>query len=438
MMYEAYGAQANIHNLLRPLASAVGSALRQPWPVFGQIFSVRKIAGALETFANLAITHKRVPFGIAEVADGGRVAPVTEEVVHQTPFATLLRFKKEVAAPGPQVLIVAPMSGHFATLLKATVKAMLPHHDVYITDWHNVRDVPLAEGEFGFDQYVDHVIDSLRVMGPPSHVVAVCQPCVAVLAAVSVMAEAGDPAQPRSMTLIAGPIDTRVNPTKVNQLATAKPIEWFEKNLIVSVPRSLKGAGRKVFPGFMQLAAFVSMNPDRHIQSFKDMAQAHADDDMTKFQMIKSFYDEYFAVMDLPAEFYLPTVKAVFQDHLLPLGKLEVHGRVVNPAAIRRTALLTVEGERDDICGLGQTMAAQELCTSLRQYMKSHHVQTGVGHYGTFSGRRWSNEIYPKLRNVIEMTNHKPRLFSDRVAYAVQPPRSQTAAPKYLGGPRAP
>ncbi len=405
MIYEAYGAQANIHDLLRPLASAAGAALRQPWPIFNQFFSVRKIAGVLETFANLAITHRRVPFGITEVAVGGQTAPVAEEVVYATPFATLLRFKKAVDAPGPKVLIVAPMSGHFATLLKATVKTMLPHHDVYITDWHNIRDVPLANGEFGFDHYVDHVIESLRVIGPPSHVVAVCQPCVAVLASAAVMAEEGDPAQPRSMTLMAGPIDTRVNPTKVNELATTKPIEWFEKNLIVTVPRSLKGAGRRVYPGFLQLAAFVSMNPDRHIQSFRDMAQAHADNDMTKFQFIKSFYEEYFAVMDLPAEFYLPTVQAVFQDHLLPLGKLEVHGRPVKPAAIRRTALLTVEGERDDICGLGQTLAAQDLCTGLRQYMKSHHVQTGVGHYGTFSGRRWTNEIYPKLRDVIEMTN---------------------------------
>ena len=310
-----------------------------------------------------------------------------------------------MAAEQPRVLIVAPMSGHFATLLKATVKTMLAHHDVYITDWHNIRDVPLAAGEFGFDAYVDHVIRFLRAMGPGSHVVAVCQPCVAVLAAAAVMAEEGDAAQPRSMTLMAGPIDTRVNPTKVNELAKTKPIEWFENNLIADVPLSFKGARRKVYPGFMQLAAFVSMNPDRHMQSFKDMAQAHADDDMTRFHQIKAFYDEYFAVMDLPAEFYLPTVKAVFQEHLLPIGKLEVHGRPVKPAAIRRTALLTVEGERDDICGLGQTLAAQDLCTGLRQYMKAHHVQTGVGHYGTFSGRRWTNEIYPKLRDIIEMTN---------------------------------
>ncbi len=405
MMYQAYGAQASVLNLIRPVAAVAGSTLRTPWPMIGQFFSVRKFAGVLETFASLAITHSRLPFGITEAQDAGRMVPVTEEVVDATPFASLLRFRKETNAELPRVLIVAPMSGHFATLLKATVKTMLSHHDVYITDWRNIRDVPLAEGEFGFDAYVDHVIRFLRAMGPGAHVVAVCQPCVAVLAAAAIMAEEGDAAQPRSMTLMAGPIDTRVNPTKVNDLAKSKPIEWFEKNLLAEVPASYKGAGRKVYPGFMQLAAFVSMNPDRHMQSFKDMAQAHADNDMTRFHQIKAFYDEYFAVMDLPAEFYIPTVKGVFQDHLLPLGKLEVHGRPVKPAAIRRTALLTVEGERDDICGLGQTLAAQDLCTGLRQYMKAHHVQTGVGHYGTFSGRRWNNEIYPKLREIIEMTS---------------------------------
>ncbi len=405
MMYQAYGAQASVLGMFRPVAGAAGSALRMPLPYIGQFFSVRKFAGVLETFASLAITHSRLPFDITEAQDGERAVPVTEEVVDSTPFASLLRFRKEVNVEQPRVLIVAPMSGHFATLLKATVKTMLAHHDVYITDWRNIRDTPIEAGAFDFDAYVDHVIRFLRVMGPGSHVVAVCQPCVAVLAAAAVMAEEGDAAQPRSMTLMAGPIDTRVNPTKVNELAKTKPIEWFEQNLIADVPLGYGGARRKVYPGFMQLAAFVSMNPDRHMQSFKDMAQAHADDDMTRFHQIKAFYDEYFAVMDLPAEFYLPTVKNVFQDHLLPLGKLEVHGRPIKPAAIRRTALLTVEGERDDICGLGQTLAAQDLCTGLRQYMKAHHVQTGVGHYGTFSGRRWNNEIYPKLREIIEMTN---------------------------------
>ena len=311
MIYQAsIGAQASVLDMIRPVAAVAGSALRTPWPYIGQFFTVRKFAGVLETFANLAITHSRLPFDITEVQDGNRAVAVTEEVIDSTPSSRrCFRFNKDMAAEQPRVLIVAPMSGHFATLLKATVKTMLAHHDVYITDWHNIRDVPLAAGEFGFDAYVDHVIRFLRAMGPGSHVVAVCQPCVAVLAAAAVMAEEGDAAQPRSMVLMAGPIDTRVNPTKVNELAKTKPIEWFENNLIADVPRSFKGAGRKVYPGFMQLAAFVSMNPERHIQYFKDMAQRDAP--MTtsrnpRFHQIKAFYDEYFAVMDLPAEFYLP------------------------------------------------------------------------------------------------------------------------------------
>ena len=249
------------------------------------------------------------------------------------------------------------------------------------------------------------MIAFLRAMGAGSHVVAVCQPCVPVLAAAALMAQDGDEAQPRSMTLMAGPIDTRISPTKVNELATKWPISWFEQNLIARVPQSFLGAGRWVYPGFLQLAAFMSMNLERHLRSFGDMAEARAINDMTKLEVLQSFYEEYFAVMDLPAEFYLETVKMIFQDNLLPQGKLEVHGRRVSPKAIRHTALLTVEGERDDICGLGQTLAAQELCSGLRQFKKWHHVQTGVGHYGVFSGRRWSNEVYPKVRDIIEMTN---------------------------------
>jgi poly(3-hydroxybutyrate) depolymerase len=307
--------------------------------------------------------------------------------------------------PQARVLLVAPMSGHFATLLRPTVKTMLADHDVFITDWHNLRDVPHADGCFDFDSFVDHVIVFLRVMGAGTHVIAVCQPCVAVLAAAALMAEDGDETQPRSMTLMAGPIDTRISPTKVNEMATKWPIGWFERNLIARVPRGFKGAGRRVYPGFLQLVAFMSLNLERHLRSFGDMAEARAANDMTKLEMLQSFYEEYFAVMDLPAEFYLETVKVVFQDNLLALGKLDVHGRRVDPKAIHRTALLTVEGERDDICGVGQTLAAQELCSGLRQYMKWHHVQTGAGHYGIFSGRRWSNEVYPRLRDIIEMTN---------------------------------
>jgi poly(3-hydroxybutyrate) depolymerase len=405
MIYQAYRAQANFLDLVRPLAAAAGTTLRLPWSLLQQGWPLRTFAGALETFANLTVIHARLPFGIDSVLVGNCLVPVKEEAVYSTPFATLLHFKKATETPQPRVLVVAPMSGHFATLLRATVKTMLADHDVYITDWHNIRDVPLAEGRFDFSSFVDHVVEFLQVMGAGSHVVAVCQPCVPVLAAAALMAEDGDEAQPRSMTLLAGPIDTRINPTKVNELATQRPITWFEQNLISKVPLGYGGARRQVYPGFLQIAAFMSMNLERHLRSFKDMAEARAADDQSKFQFIRAFYEEYFAVMDLPAEFYLETVKLVFQDHVLPLGKLEVHGRPVNPGAIKRTALLTVEGERDDICGLGQTLAAQELCTGLRQYMKAHHVQTGVGHYGVFSGRRWNNEVYPKVLDIIQMTD---------------------------------
>jgi polyhydroxyalkanoate depolymerase len=351
------------------------------------------------------VTHVRPPFGIDSVDIDDCPVSVTEKAAYATPFATLLRFKKETGAAQPRVLLVAPMSGHFATLLRATARTMLVDHDVYITDWHNARDVPVAEGRFDFSDFVDHVIKFLRIMGPGTHVVAVCQPCVPVLAAAALMAQDGDAAQPRSMTLMAGPIDTRINPTKVNSLAKERPIEWFEQTFISHVPLRYNGALREVYPGFMQLAAFLNMNLERHLRSFDDMAEARAANDHSKLKFLKEFYEEYFAVMDLPAEFYIETVKSVFQDHLLPLGKLRVHGRPVEPRAIRRTALLTVEGERDDICGLGQTLAAQDLCSGLRQHLKMHRVQTGVGHYGVFSGRRWNNEVYPVFRDILQMTN---------------------------------
>ncbi len=408
MIYYAYQAQTDFAGLFRPLATATGRALRQPWSLLSPSRTIHRFAGALETFANLTVTHTRLPFGIKTVSIGNRPVAVTEEIAATTPFVSLLHFRKEIETRQPRVLLVAPMSGHFATLLRPTVKTMLADHDVYITDWHNARDVPQADGRFDFGSFVDHVIAFLRIMGAGSHVVAVCQPCVAVLAAAALMADAGDEAQPVSMTLMAGPIDTRISPTKVNDMAAKWPIGWFEQNLIARVPRRFRGAGRRVYPGFLQLMAFMSLNLERHLRSFGDMAEARSANDMTKLEMLQSFYEEYFAVMDLPAEFYLETVKAVFQDNLLPLGKLEVRGRRVNPKAIRHTALLTIEGERDDICGAGQTLAAHELCSGLRQYMKWHHLQNGVGHYGIFSGRRWSNEVYPKLRDFIEMANLTP------------------------------
>jgi poly(3-hydroxybutyrate) depolymerase len=351
--------------------------------------------------ARAGLTHTRPPFGIDTVTVGNREVEVHEEAAATTPFGTLLHFKKDIATTQPRVLLVAPLSGHFSTLLRATVRTMLPDHDVYITDWHNARDVPLTAGRFGMDEYTDHLIKFLETMGPGSHILAVCQPCVAVLAAAAVMAQAGNPAQPRSMTLMAGPIDTRVNPTKVNELAKTRTIEWFERTLTASVPLRYPGAFRRVYPGFVQLVAFMSMNVERHVKAHKELYDNLANGEFEKAAVTKAFYDEYFAVLDLTAEFYLETVQLIFQDYALPLGKLEWHGQRVDPSAIRKTMLLTVEGERDDICAVGQTVAAHDLCSKLRPYLKRHHMQAGVGHYGVFSGSRWEKQIYPILKNVI-------------------------------------
>jgi polyhydroxyalkanoate depolymerase len=332
---------------------------------------------------------------------GNREVAVTEKAADATPFGTLLHFKKDIEQAQPRVLLIAPLSGHFATLLRATVRTMLAEHDVYITDWHNARDVATADGRFGFDEYIGHIVRFLETMGPGAHIVAVCQPCVAALVAAAVMAQGDNPAQPRSMTLMAGPIDTRVNPTKVNELAKGKPIEWFEKILIASVPYRYGGGGRKVYPGFVQLAAFMSMNIERHLKAHRELYENLANGEHVKAAQTKAFYDEYFAVLDLSAEFYLETVRLVFQEHALPLGALTYQNQKVEPKAIKRTMLFTVEGEKDDICAVGQTLAAHELCTSLRPSRKRHHMQASVGHYGVFSGSTWQNQIYPMVKNVI-------------------------------------
>ncbi|MFZ3236208.1 MAG: polyhydroxyalkanoate depolymerase [Stellaceae bacterium] len=401
MIYRNFQSYADTIAPLRGLASMAAAALANPLPGISRNAVQRAVGAICELIARAGLSHRRPAFGIDRVAVGNRSVAVREVETHRTPFASLLHFAKETAAAQPRVLLVAPMSGHFATLLRGTARTLLAEHDVYITDWHNARDIALRHGRFDFDDFVDHVITFLEVIGPGAHVVAVCQPCVAVLAAVAVMAEDDHPATPRSMTLMAGPIDTRVNPTEVNRLATSRPIGWFERNLIDVVPPRYNGAWRRVYPGFTQLAAFMSMNLDRHVKAQLDLFCHLANGDEEKAAAIRKFYDEYLAVMDLPAEFYLQTVETVFQNHALPLGRLQWHGRPVDPGAIRRTALFTVEGERDDICAVGQTLAAQELCSGLRPYMKRHHVQTGVGHYGVFNGQRWNRFIYPMLRNVV-------------------------------------
>jgi poly(3-hydroxybutyrate) depolymerase len=399
MLYQAYQAHADFMVPVRTLASLAASAIGPQFT--GNVGSIRNLTAAYELIARAGLTHDRPPFDIDTVTVGNREVAVREEVAQVTPFGTLLHFKKDVDAAQPRVLLVAPLSGHFATLLRATLNTMLAEHDVYITDWHNARDVALSHGQFGFDDYIQHLIDFLETIGPGAHIVAVCQPCVAALVATAVMAQSQHPAQPRSITLMAGPIDCRVHPTKVNELANSKPISWFEQNLIATVPMRFPGAFRRVYPGFVQLAAFMSMNIDRHVKAHKELYENLRDGEIEKAEATKAFYDEYFAVLDLTAEFYLETVRLVFQEHALPLGNLKWHGEPVEPRAIRRTMLLTVEGERDDICAVGQTMAAHDLCSGLRPYLRRHHMQVGVGHYGVFSGQRWTSQIYPILRNVI-------------------------------------
>ncbi|MCH8180075.1 MAG: polyhydroxyalkanoate depolymerase [Proteobacteria bacterium] len=369
----------------------------------------RSVQAGCDVFARLALTHHRPAYGIERVTSQGREHAVVEEVAMRTPFGTLLRFRKDGAPGQPRVLLVAPMSGHFATLLRDTLRTLLQDHDVYLTDWHNARDVPLGHGRFGLDDHTAHLMRFLEHMGPGAHLVAICQPCVAALSATALMAQDGHPAQPRSLVLMAGPIDCRVNPTEVNALATRKPLSWFEEHMVHTVPWTLRGAGRRVYPGFVQLSAFMSMNEARHRQAFDELYRRVAAGLHGDARATQTFYEEYFAVADLPAEFYLETVGKVFQTFDLPRGCLGWRDTVVDPRAIRRTALMTVEGERDDICSVGQTVAAQDLCTGVRPSWRQHHVQTGVGHYGVFSGKRWQREIYPRVRELIHQADQAPQ-----------------------------
>jgi poly(3-hydroxybutyrate) depolymerase len=409
MLYESYQAQEDILAPWRSLAVAGGEVLRKLPPSMLDWPFVRTALAGAEIAPLTALGHTRRPFEIESVQVAGRRVAVHEQAVTGSPFGTLLRFAKTPYVEQPRVLLLAPLSGHFATLLRDTVRTMLPDHDVYISDWHNCRDVPLAEGAFGIDEYVQHVIDFLGAMGPGAHLVAVCQPVVQALTATAVMAAHDDPCVPRSLTLMAGPIDGRLNPTAVNKLANEHPIEWFESNLIATVPGRYPGAGRHVYPGFLQLTAFMSMNAGRHAGAFANLfADLVAQNDVEAAKT-EEFYREYFAVLDLAAEFYLETVQQVFQEYRLARGELQWRGELVDPAAIRRTVLLTVEGEHDDICGIGQTAAAQELCTKIPLARRSHHLQAGAGHYGVFSGRRWQRDVYPVVCNAILSGERRPR-----------------------------
>jgi poly(3-hydroxybutyrate) depolymerase len=399
MLYHAYQAHNDVFAPVRLMAGALSGIFDQRW--LDDVPGMRHAAAAMTMLSRAGLSHERQAFGIASVmVDGGEVT-VTEEAVAVHPFCTLLHFKKVVGRDQPKLLVVAPMSGHFSTLLRGTVAAALPDHDVYVTDWHNARNVSLSHGPFGLDDFIDEIVGFIRLLGPNLHVMAVCQPSVPVLAAVSLLAAQNDPCQPNSMVLMGGPIDPAANPTEVNRFAEAHSLGWFERMVITTVPERFRGAHRRVYPGFLQLAGFLSMNLDRHVSAHWGMFHHLVQGDGESAAATAAFYDEYTSVMDLPAEFYLETMEHVFHGHDLMHGRFRVRGDIVDPGAIEKTALMTVEGERDDICAPGQTAAAHGLCRNLDSAKQLHHLQEKVGHYGVFHGRRWQTETYPKVRDFI-------------------------------------
>lgn len=405
MLYEAYQAQQDFLAPWRAGADLMKTAFGDTNMGPAANYMFRSFAAGAEILSRAQAIHDRPAYGIDQVTVGGLPVAVQEEVALEMPFGNLVRFRKEGAKDQPRVLLVAPMAGHFPTLLRHTAQTLLADSEVYITDWKSGRDVPLSEGRFGTDEYIDHLMAFFAHMGPGAHGIAVCQPCPLLLATTALMAEDANSATPASLTLMAGPVDTSINPTKVNILANEHPVEWFERNLVTPVPRRYAGAHRRVYPGFLQLSAFVTMNLSRHVRAHMDLFGHILKGEINKADANRKFYDEYFSIADLPAEFYLETVQKVFQEQHLSRGIFTYRNRKVDPRAIRKTSLLTVEGERDDICGLGQTMAAQDLCASIKPYRKKHYVQPGVGHYGVFSGTRWQAQIYPMVRSTIQAAN---------------------------------
>lgn len=408
MLYHAYELTHAAMGPMRTMARVSSHALRNPFFPFGGSLTARATAAACEMFVDVTKRYAKPEFGIEHTEVSGEVVPVTEEVVLEKPFCKLLRFRRDAvlaeARNDPKVLMVAPMSGHFATLLRGTVEAMLPEHDVYITDWIDAREVPLSEGRFDLADYTDYITEFCRFLaadGERVSVMAVCQPGVPCMVAASLMAEDGDPARPSSLILMGSPIDTRVNETEPNKLAQKHDLAWFEKNVIVTVPWPNPGFLRRVYPGFLQLSGFMSMNFDRHLDAHWDQFNNLVRGDGDSAAAHSSFYDEYLAVMDLTAEFYLDTIEAVFQKHALPQGTFLHRGRPVRPQAIRDTALMTIEGEMDDITGRGQTEAALGLCPQLPEARKRAYVQAKVGHYGVFNGSRYRRFIQPKIRDFI-------------------------------------
>ncbi|MEO1331039.1 MAG: polyhydroxyalkanoate depolymerase [Pseudomonadota bacterium] len=429
MLYQFYEISHAAVAPWRQAAVASRDMLRNPANPFAQTLGARATAAACEMFANATKRYSKPEFGLETTFVDGRETPVSEKVVWRKPFCDLLWFKREGVEVErlnqPKVLIVAPMSGHFATLLRGTVAAMLPDHEVFITDWTDARNVPLAAGRFGLDEYVEYLIEMMRFLheagGERASVMGVCQPGVPLFCASSLMAEDEDPARPASVVLMGSPIDTRINPTEPNRLAETRPLTWFRDNVVTTVPFPHAGMMRRVYPGFLQLSGFMAMNMDRHmnahVKQFRNLIRGDGESTAAH----RKFYDEYLAVMDLAAEFYLETVDRVFQRHLLPKGEMTISGRPVRPEALRDVALMTVEGGKDDITGLGQTEAGHSLAARLPDALRLHYVHPEVGHYGVFNGSRWRREIQPRVASFV--AKHRDGAVANRRPDNVEPLR---------------
>jgi poly(3-hydroxybutyrate) depolymerase len=401
MLYDAYEMQRSLLAGASTLANMGAGWMQNPANPFAYSSMGPIVASALDVFAHASTPRGKPEFGLETTLVDGREVAVLEEIALRKPFGQLKRFRREGVEGGPRLLIVAPMSGHYATLLRGTVERMLPGHDVYITDWRDAKLVPTDAGRFDLDTYIDYLVSFVEHIGPGAHMLAVCQPSVPCYAAAAVMSADKHPARPRTLTMMGGPIDTRKAPTAVNTLATQRPFAWFERNVIATVPYSYPGAGRAVYPGFLQLAGFMAMNLGDHLTSHWEMFKHLVDGDGEGAEATKRFYEEYRSVCDMTAEFYLQTVDTVFQRHLLPKGEMMHRGRPVDPAAIVDVGLLAIEGERDDISGIGQTKAALDIATKLPARDKKYLLAKGVGHYGIFNGSKWRERIAPVVEDWI-------------------------------------
>jgi poly(3-hydroxybutyrate) depolymerase len=402
MLYQLYEWQQASLLPMRLWASATMAFHSHPLNPWSYSPTSRAIAAGADLLLRTTHRYEKPEFGLSATTVDDEPVAVWEESVLEKPFCTLLHFRRDSQVRHPKVLVVSPLAGHHATLLRDTVKSLIQHHDVYITDWRDARGVPLSQGPFHFRDYVAYVVDFIRFLGPELHVISVCQPTVPVLAAIALMAADGE-RTPLTMTMMGGPIDTRKNPTAVNTLATDKDIAWFEDNVVQRVPAEYPGYKRKVCPGFLQLTGFILLNAQRHWASHEDYFHDLVRGDGVRAGKHRTFYDEYNAVMDMPAEYYLDTIRMVFQEHQLPRGTMQVSGNAVRPSAITRTALFTIEGELDDISGSGQTRAAHDLCTGIPASRRRHLTAEGAGHYGIFSGRRYREIVYPEIRDFIAM-----------------------------------